>query len=99
MADENIFFSFILYLAHNRVGRRNLILKHCDIIKILPFLAFGRAYETLYVEWRNSTPRFTSLPERISEKRKYLIFSVNSHTLMSLRHVRSYHVKNKESIY
>ena len=42
----------------------NPVLRHPVLIKTLSFSTFHRIRETLLVEWRNSTPPFTSLRER-----------------------------------
>ena len=55
----SFFFGILLYSAHSRVNRGNLVLvfrSHQD--------SFRRNLEELRVEWQHSTPRFTQLPER-----------------------------------
>ena len=67
-----------LYTAHSRVGRWNLGAK-CEDISIKMELSsvqipnFRRFLEALRVEWRNPTPRYTSLSERKNENIKYFI--------------------------
>ena len=58
------FFSFILYPAHSRVGRVNLMLRH-SVSNFRPYSA-----SVLRVEWRNSTPRCILIPERRIENIK-----------------------------
>ena len=57
------FISFMLYPAHSRIGRGNLVLRH--------YTTFCRILEALGIEWRNSTPRFATRRSPLEEI-KYL---------------------------
>ena len=67
----------MLYSAHSRVGRGNLMLRYS-------FPIFCWILEALRVEWQNSTPRFASTPERrngnIHGLSKYFISSSGDRT-------------------
>ena len=47
-----------LYSVHSRVGRGNLVFLNT------PLLTFRRIQQVLLVEWRHSTPRYSSTTER-----------------------------------
>ena len=42
-------------------------------VPIIPHIIPHRIVEVLYVEWRNSTPRFSPIPQRENENIKYFI--------------------------
>ena len=75
---------YTLYPARSRVGREKLVLRH-SIPKVG---TFRRNLETLRIEWRNSTPRFTS-PSRKGKNRNVICLTSSNgnrtHNLLCLQ--------------
>ena len=76
------FFSFTLYIAQNRISRGNLGTQCLDSVpfKTLQLPTLRGILDGLRVEWRNSLPRFASLPDRVNENIKYFFFSSGNRT-------------------
>ena len=67
----------MLYPAHSKVGRGNIVLRHC----VPHFLPNSGVW--MRIEWQNSTPRLTSTPERRNGNinlNKYFISSSGDRT-------------------
>lgn len=63
------------------------MLKNSVPIKNLPFLIFRRILELSCVDWRCSTPRFSSLQEQENEKFEYFILRVGIKPIIVALHV------------
>ena len=60
----NFWEVYLAHIPHRQRELGNLVLRHSDPIKILPFPSFRRTLEALLVEWWKWTPSFASTSER-----------------------------------